>query len=86
MLKLCVSLLPAVVGHGVGAELEYPMVEELDDKELVRFKEMIMANSVQLDSLAQLLIEKRIFTEDEFYAKLKEVLIQYEGKEKPSKG
>ena len=46
------------------------MVEELDDKELVRFKEMIMANSVQLDSLAQLLIEKRIFTEDEFYAKL----------------
>jgi len=62
------------------------MVEELDDKELVRFKEMIMANSVQLDSLAQLLIEKRIFTEDEFYAKLKEVLIQYEGKEKPSKG
>jgi hypothetical protein len=86
MLKLAVSLLPAVVGHGVGAELEYPMVEELDDKELVRFKEMIMANSVQLDSLAQLLIEKRIFTEDEFYAKLKEVLIQYEGKEKPSKG
>ena len=86
MLKLDVSLLPAAVGHGVGAELEYPMVEELDDKELVRFKEMIMANSVQLDSLAQLLIEKRIFTEDEFYAKLKEVLIQYEGKEKPSKG
>ncbi len=86
MLKLDVSLLPAAVGHGVGVELEYPMVEELDDKELVRFKEMIMANSVQLDSLAQLLIEKRIFTEDEFYAKLKEVLIQYEGKEKPSKG
>ena len=74
-----------MAGHGVGAELEYPMVEELNDKELVRFKEMIMANSVQLDSLTQLLIERGTFTEDEFYAKLKEVLIQYEGKEKPSK-
>ena len=85
MLKLDVSLLPAVVGHGVGAELEYPMAEKLNDKELVRFKEMIMANSIQLDTIAQLLIERGIFTEDEFYAKLKEVLIQYEGKEKPSK-
>ena len=85
MLKLDVSLLPAAVGHGVGAELEYQMVEELDDKELVRFKEMIMANSVQLDTIAQLLIEKGIITEDEFYAKLREVLVQYEGKEKPSK-
>ena len=78
MLKLDVSLLPAVVGHGVGAELEYPMVEELDDKELVRFKEMIMANSVQVDALAQLLIEKGLITEDEFHKKLKDVLMEYE--------
>ena len=58
------------------------MAEKLDDKELVIFKEMIMANSVQLDTIAQLLIERGIFTEDEFYAKLKEVLLQYEGKGK----
>ena len=82
MLKLDVSLLPAVVGHGVGAELEYTMVEELDDKELVSFKEMIMANSVQLDTIAQLLIEKGIITEDDFYWKLKEVQMEYESKGK----
>ena len=35
------------------------MAELLDDKELVSFKEMLMANSIQVDALAQLLIEKR---------------------------
>ena len=80
MLKLDVSLPPAVVGHGVGAESEYPMAEKLDDKELVRFKEMIMANSIQMDTLAQLLIEKGLITKDEFHSKLKDVLMEYEGK------
>ena len=61
------------------------MAENLDDKELVIFKEMIMANSIQLDTLTQLLIEKGIFTENAFYAKLKNVLVQYADKEKPSK-
>ena len=46
---------------------------------------MMMANSIQLDAMAQLLIEKGLITEDEFHSKLKEVLVQYEGKGKPSK-
>ena len=61
------------------------MAERLDDKELVSFEEMIMANSVQVDTLAQLLIEKGLITEDEFHSKLKDVLMEYEGKEKSSK-
>ncbi len=61
------------------------MVEKLDDKELMSFKETIMANSIQLDTITQLLIERGIFTADEFYAKLKEVMMQYEGKGKPGK-
>jgi hypothetical protein len=36
------------------------MVEKLDDKELVNFKEMLIANSIQVDALAQLLIEKGV--------------------------
>jgi len=44
-----------------------------------------MANSIQLDTITQLLIERGIFTADEFYAKLKEVMMQYEGKGKPGK-
>lgn len=54
------------------------MAEKLDEKELVTFKEMLMANSIQVDALAQLLIEKGIITEEEFYSKLKEVRIEYE--------
>ena len=56
------------------------MTEILDDRELVRFKEMLMANSIQVDALAQLLIEKRIITEQEFFTKLKMVQMEYESK------
>jgi hypothetical protein len=34
------------------------MAEKPDEKELVTFKEMLMANSIQVDAVAQLLIEK----------------------------
>jgi len=54
------------------------MAEKLDEKELVTFKEMLMANSVMVDTLAQLLFEKGVFTEDELYGKLKEVQDQYD--------
>ena len=56
------------------------MAERLDDKELVTFKEMMMANSIQVDAMAQLLIEKGIITEDEFYTKLKQVQAEYQSK------
>ena len=34
------------------------MTEKLDNKELVSFQETLMGNSIQVDALAQLLIEK----------------------------
>jgi len=40
-------------------------------------KEMLMANSIQVDAVSQLLIEKGIITEEEFYNKLKEVQMEY---------
>ena len=39
------------------------MAEELDPKELVTFKELLTANSIQVDALTQLLVEKGIITE-----------------------
>ena len=39
-----------------------------------------MANSMQVDAIALLLIDKNIFTEDEFYTKLEEVQVEYEKK------
>ena len=50
------------------------MAEKLSDKE------MLIANSIQVDALAQLLIEKRVFSEEEFFTKLKSVQMEYESK------
>jgi len=54
------------------------MAEELDPKELVTFKELLTANSIQVDALTQLLVEKGIITEQEFFSKLKQVQSQYQ--------
>ena len=56
------------------------MAEKLSDKEMVSFKEMLIANSIQADALAQLLIEKGIISGQEFFAKLKTVQMEYESK------
>jgi hypothetical protein len=54
------------------------MAEKLDPEELVAFKELLMANSIQVDAIAQLLIEKGFFTKEELFAKLKQVQSQYQ--------
>lgn len=56
---------------------ENRMAEKLNSKELVSYKEMLLANSIQVDALAQLLIEKGLITEEEYYGKLKEVQREY---------
>ena len=53
------------------------MVQQVDPTELVSFKELLISNSIQLDAMAQLLIEKGIFTQEEFFSKLKQVQIDY---------
>jgi hypothetical protein len=53
------------------------MAQLLDEKELVTSKEMLMANSIMVDALVQILMAKGLFTEQEFYEKLKEVQQQY---------
>ncbi len=54
------------------------MAEKLDPNELVDFKELLIANSIQVDALTQLLIEKGLFTKEEFFAKLKQVQMEYQ--------
>ena len=54
------------------------MAQKLDNSELVSFKELLMANSIQVDAAIQLLIEKGFFTQDEFFTKLKQVQSQYQ--------
>jgi hypothetical protein len=56
------------------------MAQKLDDSELVSFKELLMANSIQVDALAQLLIEEGIITQEKFFTKLKQLQTQYQSK------
>lgn len=58
------------------------MAEKLSEKELVTFKEMLMANSIQVDAVAQFLIERGVFTEKEFHAKLSQMVHEYSEKQK----
>lgn len=56
------------------------MAEKLNEKELVSFEELLMANVIQLDAVIQLLVEKGIITEQEFFVKLKQVQGEWESK------
>ena len=56
------------------------MAEKLDQSELVSFKELLMANSMQVDAIVQLLIKKGIFTKEEFFDMLKQVQMEYQSK------
>ena len=57
------------------------MAQKLDDSEMVGFKELLMANSMQVDALAQLMIRKGFITKEEFFDMLKEVQAEYQSKQ-----
>jgi hypothetical protein len=52
------------------------VAQQLNSSELVSFKELLMANSMQIDAAVQLPIEKGFFTNVEFVTKLKQVQTQ----------
>jgi hypothetical protein len=54
------------------------MAQRLDDSEIVSFKELLLANSIQVDTAVQLMIEKGFFTQDEFFNNLKKVQVEYQ--------
>ena len=56
------------------------MAEKLDKKEITTPEELFCANMYQLDAVTQLLIEKGLITEQEFFIKLKQVQDEWERK------
>ena len=44
------------------------------------FKELLMANSIQVDALTQLLIEEGIITQGKFFTQLKQAQAPYQKK------
>ena len=57
------------------------MAEKPDPSELVDFEELLISNTIQLDTMYQLLINKGLFTEAEFLTKMKKVQMAYQSKD-----
>ncbi len=51
------------------------MAQLLDSKDEVEFKKLLMANTIQIDAMYQLLVQKGLFTEADFLTKMNEVLV-----------
>ena len=49
------------------------MTRKLNDTELVIFQELLMGNSMEVDTVTNLCIQLGIFTEEELYRKLQEI-------------
>jgi hypothetical protein len=53
------------------------MGKKLSKDDLTSLRELLVANSIQVDTLTQLLIEAGVITEEKFFAKLKQVQAEY---------
>lgn len=54
------------------------MTGKLDQNELAGFEELLVSNTIQVDAVIQLLIEKGLFTKEEFFEMLKKVQAEYQ--------
>jgi hypothetical protein len=61
------------------------MTKNLAVKEMVTVREMLLANSIKVDALSQLLIDKGLITQEEFFSKIKKVQSDYLLEQKNSK-
>ena len=49
------------------------MAERLDPQQTVDFKELLISNMIEIQAIAELLMEKGIITQEEYVVKLKQV-------------
>lgn len=57
------------------------MAEENHSNDRVGFEELLVSNTVQLDAITHLLIQKGIFTQEEFFNMLQNVQMEYKRKD-----
>jgi hypothetical protein len=53
------------------------MAQQLSPKELASFKELLISNMIEIQTITQLLFEKGIITQREYDVKLKQVQAEY---------
>jgi hypothetical protein len=57
---------------------EMIVLDKSDSNEIATIQDLLMANSMQLDAIAQLLIEKGIFSKEELFDMLKRIQKEYQ--------
>lgn len=61
------------------------MEDKPNPNEMINIEQLLVSNTLQLDAVTQLLIEKGIFTRQEFFDMLKRVQAEYQSeKDTPS--
>ncbi len=60
------------------------MPEKLDPEELTSFKELLMADMMEVQTIAQLLVERGIFSWEEYSTKLTQVQAEFNSKSSQS--
>ena len=53
---------------------------ESNENENITFEDFLVSNMIEIQAVAQLLVEKGIITEQEYYQKLKQVQAEYQDK------
>lgn len=57
---------------------EVIVAEHSDSNEIATIQDLLMANSMQLDAIAQLLIEKGVFSKEDLFDMLKRIQKEYQ--------
>jgi len=57
---------------------EIIVADRQDSNEIATIQDLLMANSMQLDAIAQLLIEKGVFSKEELFDMLKRIQKEYQ--------
>lgn len=61
-----------------GLNRDLPVAEDSDSKKLVGLERLLVSNTIQLEAVTRLLLEKGILEEDELLAMMKKVQSEYQ--------
>jgi hypothetical protein len=59
-------------------DAEVTVADRSDSNEIATIQDLLMANSMQLDAIAQLLIEKGVFSKEDLFDMLKRIQKEYQ--------
>ncbi len=62
---------------------DLPVPDDSESKKLVGLEKLLVSNTIQLEAVTRLLLEKKIIEEDELLAIMKTIQSEYQNNQKP---